>query len=98
MINTSDEWVAKNYGRNWHITMNQPSEPVIAWVGGMDSPHAKANAHLLAASPRLLATLERLLGLIEAGSLSIEHGDKQATLQDIKEAQAIIKRARRGLM
>ena len=91
-----EDWIAKKYGRNWHVTLAQPSEPVVAWVGGMDSPHAKAAAHLLAAAPKLLDSLERLLGLIDAGSLSIEHSDKRATLQDIKKAQAVIKRAKRG--
>jgi succinyl-CoA synthetase alpha subunit len=96
MRNKTDEWVAKKYGGNWHVTMNRPSEPVIAWVAGMNSPHAKANAHLLAASPKLMATLERLLGLIAAGSLTIEHGDKRATLQDVNKAHALINRAKGG--
>ena len=77
--------------------MVRPAEPVIAWVGGMDSPHAKANAHLLAASPKLLASLERLLGLIDARSLSIEHPDKRATLEVLKQAQAAVKQAKAGV-
>lgn len=54
MPHTKGPWVAENVGNQFNITLDRPDKPPIASVGGSNSPHAKANARLIAQAPELL--------------------------------------------
>jgi hypothetical protein len=89
---TEGEWIAEKVGRNWHITLDRPDRPPIASIGGMDSPQAKANAHLMAASPKLYLACHNLLMHI-----AMNASDRiSAKDEPVVAAQAALQEASRG--
>lgn len=72
---TKGEW--KKYGQHIHINTANTSDEIatILWPDWMPESEAKANAHLIAASPRMADLLQRLV--IDGWSASISEEAKE---------------------
>lgn len=65
MKHTPGPWIALQVGHNINITLDRPDRPPIAYIGGMDSPQAKANAQLIKTAPRLLHACHEALAWMD---------------------------------
>lgn len=77
----------------WAISQHDPrlvkhlSGPVLAECGPVNTEEAQANARLIAAAPELLASLRRVLRMLEI------HDARLANFGEVEEARLIISRA-----
>lgn len=93
-MRSQGKWIAGvfNYNGEYHIGVGIEGEDKITALcggaGAKDEPESIANAQLIAASPKLLACLEKLMPLWAREDISDEWNDQfQEAFNAIKEAK-----------